>query len=131
MTFNFILPQNPRVGNLVEQNQARFADILIAMGGRLGVQMLSERYRLQRKHVVPLDLDIADRSHRNFVAALKLRAQALQEHCVGWFSLREDCPHSPVALLELTSTQGCKIEASEVCARIAELLVQLEPHIAL
>lgn len=124
---HFILPQNPRVGDAVEQAQARFGDILIAMGGRLGVQMLAKRYRLQRKHVVPLDIDIANRSGREFVAAQALRAQVLQEHCDGWFSLRQECLKSPTALLELTCINDCKMDVEEACSRIIELLRELDP----
>jgi len=97
------------------------------MGGRGGVQMLAKRYRLQGNHVVPLDVDIASRSGREFIAAQMLRAQALQEHCDGWFSLRQGCLQSPVALLELTGTNDCKTEVEEVCSRIIELLQELDP----
>jgi len=123
---HLILPQNPRVSDAVEEAQARFGDILIAMGGRLGVQMLAKRYRLQRKHVIPLDIDIS-RAGREFTAAQVLRAQALQEHCDGWFSLRQDCRHSPVSLLELTDTDGCKRGIKKVCSGILELLLELDP----
>jgi TIR- and PNP-associating SLOG family/Transcriptional regulatory protein, C terminal len=124
---HFILPQNPRNGDAVEEAQTRFGDILIAMGGRLGVQMLAKRYRLQRKHVVPLDIDISSKSGYKFVAAQILRMQALQEHCEGWFSLREDCLQSPVALLELTGTNGRAMEIEEVCSGIVQLLLNLDP----
>jgi len=123
---HFILPQHPRVGDAVEEAQSRFGDILIAIGGRLGLQMLANRYRRLRKHVVPLDIDIAGRS-REFGTALRLRAQALQEHCEGWLSLRQDSKHSPVPLLELTSTSSCTLGVDEVCSRILNLLTELDP----
>ncbi len=56
-----------------------------------------------------------------------LRAQALQEHCDGWFSLRQECLQSPAALLELTGTNDCTMDVQEVCSRTIELLQELDP----
>jgi len=44
------------VGGILREYQVRFGDVLIALGGRPGVEHLATLYMLEHKPVVPLDL---------------------------------------------------------------------------
>lgn len=52
------LPELWRSGALIRQVQARFGEVLVTIGGSVGVEHLAELYAQDKKPIIPLDLDI-------------------------------------------------------------------------
>lgn len=112
----------------IQSEQARRADILIIVGGRVGAEVLAWKYQEQGKHVIPLDLDVGESDGPDFRFALTLRRQILEQHCRGWIRLRDDSTYSPTALLQAATSDGCRPGTEDIYAdRVLNLLVELQP----
>lgn len=55
-----LVPAELSVGGIMRQEQSKFGDILLTLGGDLGVYHLSQLYHASKKHVIPINLTFVD-----------------------------------------------------------------------
>lgn len=122
------LPSHYLFGVLLRQRQEHHGDILMTLGGGLGVEHLAELYMSSRKPVVPLDVAIGsyfeDSSRDGGVLAMEARVNP------GQYFRTAAGTMSAGAQLDGLRTGGRRLSAAELARRVSSLLRDLEPPAA-
>lgn len=114
-------------GAIRRAQQARFGDILIALGGGEGVEHLARLYARAGKPVIPLDLDLGSSTGDGSGGAARLAKRALADP--SRFVRLKD-PSAGGTLFANLSTSGGARPVREVVAGVVCLLEALAPPMA-
>jgi len=109
-----------RSGTMIRERQARFGDILLALGGGTGVEHLADLYIGRRRSVLPLDLPLGASREDGTGGAEHLAREAHVEPD-RFFTLQTPFAASANARLFKLATQGATTKVSEVAEGILEL----------
>ena len=121
-------PPGWRMGGIIRQNQARRADILVAVGGGAGVEHLAQIYLEEGKRVIPINCAIRGLSGDGVGGSQHMHEIALGNEGVEFFQLRDGAGGAAARLAALRIDAACDPEA--IAARTAELVRDLRPTIA-
>lgn len=120
-----VLPDRFRFGALLRQTQAAQGDVLLTIGGGVGVEHLARLYMGRRNPIVPMDLEIgsSDGDAPSSGAALASEARSHPEDF-----LEVSAPATAAAHLDgLRTGRGGLFPVETVATRVAELLRELRP----
>ena len=121
-------PPGWRMGGIIRQNQARQADVLVAVGGGAGVEHLAQIYFEEGKRVIPINCAIRGLSGDGVGGSQRMHEIALGNEGVEFFQLRDGAGGAAARLAALRIDAACDPEV--IGTRTAELVRDLRPTIA-
>jgi hypothetical protein len=113
-----------RSGAMIRELQAKYADILVTLGGGTGVEHLAERFRSLRRPVIPLDLPIGA-SRGDGTGGSEYLARCARASPDKFFKLERGLQHNSGAYLASISAMDGRNNPVEIAKSLALILLSL------
>lgn len=117
-------PQSWRFGALIRETQARTGEVLLTIGGAVGVEHLAELYAQAEKPIIPLDIEIGSFHEDSPLGGAWLAKQARTE---PENFVEATGPMTAAAHIDGLRTTPVQPPADELAARVGLLLGALRP----
>jgi hypothetical protein len=112
-------------GAMIRDRQARFGDVLICLGGGLGVEHLAETYISRRKTVIPFDIALGASKGDGTGGSERLYREA-RSSPTEYLRLLPEMSGSAGSLLAAMATRNTTITADELIEQFIALVPRLD-----